>query len=376
MAVPRPPGRALHVVVAVLLVVAFAVAAERGEWLRALRAGGDERTWIWAPVELRDVRPRAFFAAAEFELAGRPARAELEVLGDEEYVAWLNGRRIGSGRFRTGMPLDRYDVARFLRAGANRVVLELRSATGAGGATLRLTGDDGRSLLESGAHWSVYEHAWRGLLDSDPMPAAPGARVIGRSPIGRWGVPAPGPLRPVQADLFADQRPERAGRYRLPLESGLWFRLPRLDARRPPLGPLVEFDFGREVTGFLVLAVRDRQTATGLVRFGTAPSGSSGWVPDVIAVVPPHRGSWQAAEPARFRFVEVAGLERVLSAAVLTLAPGFAPVPAPAPAAGLLGIPAPPLRRPVEDAIWRSLRNRSRVPPLEPLNGVAVRPSG
>ncbi|MBP1642837.1 MAG: hypothetical protein H6Q03_1506 [Acidobacteria bacterium] len=377
MPLPRPSRRALRIGIIALAAAALAIVAERSEWVRALGTGGTARAWIWAPVELRDVRPRAFFAAREFELAAVPQRAILEVLGDEEYVAWANGWRIGSGRYRAGAPLDRYEVARFLRPGANRLVLELRSVTGAGGATLRLVDGEGRVLAATGPRWSVFQQTWRGLVSGETIPWAPRAAVLGLSPFGRWGSPAPGPLEPVLADTIVQSRPERATRFRLPLESGLWLRLPRGDSRRPPLGPLVEFDFGAEVTGYLVLAVRDPETAIGLVRLGSTPAESSGWVPDDIAVVAPQRGVWQASEPRRFRYVEVAGLDEVRSAAVLRLAPGQpAPPDGPGGGAGLFGISSPPRRRPVEDAIWRRLRDRPRMPPLEPLAGTALRPSG
>jgi hypothetical protein len=377
MPFPRPSRRALRIGIIVLASTVLAILAERSEWVRALGAGSAARAWIWAPVELRDVRPRAFFAAHEFELAAPPARAILEVLGDEEYVAWANGWRIGAGRYRAGAPLDRYEVARFLRAGTNRLVLELRSATGAGGATLRLVDGEDRLLADTRGRWSVFQRTWPGLVGGETIPSAPRARLLGLSPFGRWGSPAPGPLQPVLADALAAPRPQRATRYRLPLESGLWVRLPRADSRRPPLGPLVEFDFGAEVTGYLVLGVRDPDTAIGLVRLGTAPAERSGWVPDDVAVVAPQRDVWQASEPRRFRFVEVAGLDRVVSAAVLRLAPGQPDATGgPGGGAGLLGIPAQRPRRPVEDAIWRRLTGRQRVPPLEPLAVAALRPSG
>jgi len=125
MPLPRPSRRALRIGIIALAAAALAIVAERSEWVRALGTGGTARAWIWAPVELRDVRPRAFFAAREFELAAVPQRAILEVLGDEEYVAWANGWRIGSGRYRAGAPLDRYEVARYLhlnRADIERLV--------------------------------------------------------------------------------------------------------------------------------------------------------------------------------------------------------------------------------------------------------------
>jgi len=142
--------------------------------------------------------------------------------------------------------------------------------------------------------------------------------VLGRSPFGRWGAPVPGPARATFAEVVTVERPRRARRYRLPAESGAWVHLPGGTAARAAR-PLVEFDFGREVTGYLTLAVRDAETATGLLRFGSAPSRRSGWAPDEVAIVVPHRGSWQDAVPRTFRYVEVAGLDHILSASLLPL---------------------------------------------------------
>ncbi len=52
----------------------------------------------------------------------------------------LNGRRIGSNRFASGAALDRYRVERWLVAGRNRLVVELRSPVGGRWALVRAVG--------------------------------------------------------------------------------------------------------------------------------------------------------------------------------------------------------------------------------------------
>jgi hypothetical protein len=373
--VPRPSPRRLRSVLVVGVLLALGVVVERAGWLGSLTGGRPVRQWIWAPVDLRDVRPRAFLAACDFEVASPPTSARVEVLGDEEYILWINGRRVGSSRYRDGDPLDVYDVTALLRAGRNRVLLELRSATGAGGATLRLVDSSGRVLVVTDRHWRIYASSWRGLFNGDPLQPAPAAAVLGRSPFGRWGAPVPGPVRASFDEVVTARRPRRARRYRLPVDSGAWVHLPASDQRRAPLGPLVEFDFGREVTGYLTLAARDSRTATGLLRFGATPSRRSGWAPDAVVITVPHRGSWQDAIPRRFRYVEVAGLDRVLSASLLPVDPAWLErlVP-PRQPAGPLGIQGPPVRLPIADAVWRRLRERARFEPEEPATP-AVRPA-
>jgi hypothetical protein len=376
VAVPRLPSRALRRVLLAGLLLALAVIVERSGWLGLLEGGRPERVWIWAPVDLRDVRPRAFMVARDFRVAAAPAAARVELIGDEEYLLWINGQRVGSGHYRDGDPLDVYEVATVLRPGRNRVVLELRSATGAGGATLRIVDGEGRVLVASGRDWRVYASAWRGLFNGEELMPAPLVAVLGRSPFGRWGAPVPGAPKPSFAEVVTVARSRRARRFRLPVESGVWVRLPARDQRRAALGPLVEFDFGREVTGYLTLAVRDAETGSGLLRFGSTPSRRSGWAPDAVAITLPHRGSWQDTVPRRFRYVEVAGLDRVLSASLLPVDPVWIErLEPPRRITGPLGIEGPPVRLPVADAIWRRLRERSRLEPIEPIPA-AVRPAG
>ena len=368
-----------------LLLLALAVVAERSGWVAWLRSGlarGAPRVWIWAPVDLRDVRPRAFLLARDFELRQVPGHARLSVLGDQEYLVWVNGRRVGSDHYQDGASLDVYDVAPLLRAGDNRVLIELRSAAGSGGATLRIEDERGAPLLETGPGWRVYTTAMRALFEDKPLHAAPEAEVLGRSPFGRWGSPEVGPLRPLFSEVLDAQHPERSRRFRCPPVRPGWRRLPRRDRHRPVLGPLVEFDFEREVTGYLVLAVREPDSAAGLVRIGTSPANRMGWAPDAIAITMPSRGVWQDAVPRRFRYVEVAGLDGVLSAAVLPVPPGLlGSLTASAPTAGVFGIHAPPVRFPVQDEIWRGLRSQGPSPEApgggaEPAETGSVRSGG
>ncbi len=381
----RPSGRWQKSAGVALALTAVAVLAQRAEWRRAGAdevSGGGARAWIWADTDPRDVRPRAFFAISELELEKVPTGARLEIQGDEEYLLWINGRRAGSGAYESGAALDLYDVASLLRAGSNRVAIELRSATGSGAVTLRLTGPDGRVLLQTGPGWRIFESARRRLLDVALLPDAAPARVLGHSPFGRWGDPPTGELRPLFDETVTEPRPRRARRFRRPLRldgppdatqqsahgsahgsattalGAGWLRQPRSDEHLPGRGALVEFDFGREVTGFLTLSVRGAESAAGLLRFGDRPVARDGWMPDAVAITVAERGSWQAARARRFRYVAVAGLDGVLSAAVLVVDSERTPVvESSTTVAGLLGIAPPPRRLPVVDATWKRIRD-------------------
>src|SRR5690606_29965306 len=158
-----------------------------------------------------------FFASHDFELERIPDTAVAQVLGDQEYLLWINGERAGSGRYHAHAPLETYDVAPLLRLGSNRVVLELRSAIGSGAATLAIVDGAGVPLIETGPGWKILSAAWRELLDgTTALPRAEEATVLGRSPFGRWGSPQPGPRRPLFRDVVGGGAQVRARRYRQP----------------------------------------------------------------------------------------------------------------------------------------------------------------
>lgn len=339
--------------------------------VRAVRARSSLATgaaeWIWKPLGRSESSPLAFCLVRDFYLDPLPARVRLLVSADEEYVLSLNGRRIGSGRYagasgKPGTRLDSYEVGGELTPGVNRLEAEVRSGRGAGGFLLALLdGADGRALLGTDERWRVYQryHPFllRGLVPLSPkLQLGTGEDVYswGLPPLGRWGVPQPGPARPLFPDL-TDGRP--------PLPAS---RLVLADPPAPGLPPVARtvFDFGREVTGYLSLEL----TPDPVQRAGLLYTGVSG-VPEVPGARPdgaiitiPGRHGWEAACPRRFRYALVVGLaplaarvQPVDEAANLgTLLPR-----APAGPVGVLGITPPALRTPVEDEVWRKFQ---RVP--------------
>src|SRR4029077_11094756 len=102
--------------------------------------------WIWSGRERNAQGPSAFYALRDFTLDMPPARARLLVTADEEYVLYLNGKRVGAGGYRAGAGLDVYDAGPLLLPGGNRLIAELRSNHGGGGFLLSLAGDAGTPL--------------------------------------------------------------------------------------------------------------------------------------------------------------------------------------------------------------------------------------
>jgi len=335
--------------------LAFAVVAERMEWWGAVRAAGEPRPrWIWTSDPLRRVEPLSFAAMRDFELDRVPAGARMEVLGDPEYVAWLNGERIGSSAYRAGMPFDLYDVTPVLVAGRNRVVLELRSPIGSGAAALRIEDAAGRTLVETGADWYVFRRDWRGLWTGEGTWRTEHAVEVGRAPFGRWGLPAIGPLRPRFEASLAHDAVVPAVAWRSAQSGGHWQAMGWRRRSHEGLGGRVEFDFGREVVGYLHLDALTDVARSALIRYSAEPDSSRGWAPDEIAITLPRRGYWEDVEPRRFRYVEVVGLEEVSWAAAVELDERLArSVPQRTERRGLLGIPPPPAETPIADEIWK-----------------------
>lgn len=331
-------------------------------------AARDAPTWIWRDHDLRHVQAAGFYAVKELDLVAAPAQAEIRILGDAEYVLTVNGERIGSNRYTSGAPLDRYRVENFLVPGRNRLVVELRSSTGSGGFWFELS-SGGRQLARSDGSWSVYDFNWRGLFGERPMPPGSRPRLLGRSPLGRWGSPAEGELRPVFPAALAAPQPVPARAVRVLGEPAPWRACPPRNRRPRSLGPLVEFDFGAEQTGYLQLAFREEsrgreapRPSSVLLAFGDEPVAGLPWSAQAIFQPIPSAGLYQDSTVRRFRYVAVAGLPGVFSAEVLATTPDSAPrlaLPEQL-AEGILGIRPPPSSAPVEHEVWRELERAAR----------------
>jgi hypothetical protein len=407
--------------VAFLAVVALTLAIRGGRWAAA-RWGGvtGGAQWIWLEHERRAPQPLAFYLARDFSLpAVLPASARLLVLGDPEYVLYLNGQRVGAGGWLPGDRVDVYEVASLLRQGGNRLVAELRSADGGGGFLASLVdGGNGHALVVSDARWRAFRRnrlgLVRGWLPVTPFFAAGGGRgnavsaagagfatlSWGRPPIGRWGRITPGWRRPLFSELTAGQPQIYAA-------STTVFQPPAV-SRVAADGSMLLFDWGREVTGYLELEpgyepgldpdlvpAPPNLQRTALVWTGDQPPQpiGTGLEPSAELVLMPSAHLWLDARLRRFRYALVVGLPRPLGARVDTVdgaivaryqlpvglgraaagwrgtgypAPPSAPVglgdggpsrPATNRGQGVFGLPPPRLRTPMEDEVRRQLKS-------------------
>lgn len=338
---------------ALVLVAAVAVVAAAGAQ-RALTAWRGRASpvagalWIWAPGGPWETRPRAFYAVRDFELESPPRQARLLVLGDEEYVVRLNGRRVGSNVYRSGAPLDLYSVARLLVPGTNRLVVELRSERGQGGLLLRLDAGEGaeRPLVVSDGSWKIVSH-WRPRLLAPRTPVARGEppRVWGPVPTGSWGDPAVGPERPLFGTSLAGRRP-------VPPESSRPIR-----RTVTPDGHWTLWDWGREVEGYVEVNLPRGAPRMALLYASVEPPEIHPLRAAGALLAPPGAPAWSDAVLRRFRYAALIGDGEAGGISVWPVRPepaaSLASLPPPG---GLLGLHPAPRPSPVAQRVWNRAR--------------------
>ena len=261
--------------------------------------------WIWSqPADGEPGRPTTSLLLGDFDLEEAPqAAARLFVTADREYAVHLNGRQIARGGFRRGEPIDEFQVAHLLRAGANRLTIEARAPHGDGAALAGIVLDDGTMPIVTSGAWRVLD-VWDPLVVKGQAPGpragVPGTvRVWGRPPVGRWGRVVRGELQKTQA-IWRSARPRRIVR----VSSS-----PGLDVPPAARNSWVVL-FGREVTGVLELEFRPEDPARDReVRLCLA--GECERWPLVLTA---GRPAWRDSAPRSFDTVVVYGVEELRAA--------------------------------------------------------------
>ncbi len=307
--------------------------------------------WIWESRDRRDVSPAAFYAIRDFDLTRVPRRARVLVMAEEEYILSLNGRRIGSGSWERGAPLDVYEVGPLLQPGPNRLLAEVRSGRGAGGFLLRLEDADGWQLVATDERWRIFHQHHPGLVrgwlplqrkpeDPPHIPTSEPAFCWGVPPTGAWGRPEPGAPRPLLFEMTSG-RPVPA-------------------ATVSPAGgkdsaPEHLFDWGRDVAGYLTIELPPApDLRVGLLFTGDTPPDPHRDRPAAPVLALPGQRAWRSARPGRFRYALVVGIANPREASVQPVDAALLPplLSAAHSPKGVFGVTPPPLRTPVEDKVW------------------------
>ena len=258
--------------------------------------------WIWPETAATEAgQPAAYVLLADFELDAAPDEAaRLFVTADQEYAVHLNGHQIARGGFRRGDPIDEFQVAHLLRAGPNRLTIEVRTPYGDGGVLAGIELTDGSMPVTTDRTWRFLD-TWEPLAVKGAAPVEDGhkagtVRSWGRPPVGRWG-------RVVRGELA---RPEPIWRAVVPRRIVRVSTSPGLEVL-PGERSAFRVDFGREVTGVLELEFRPG-SAVGAGRLKFCRGGDCEWRPLVLT---PGRPAWRDSASRTFDTVEVYGLKEL-----------------------------------------------------------------
>lgn len=348
---------------AALLLVLVAVGLQ---WLwvavRQSRQPTGKAAWIWTGDTNRWTGPRTAWTFRDFDLESVPERAAVTVLGDEEYVLYLNGERVGSNRYTPAAPPDRYEVGPLLAAGRNRFAAELRSSRGFGGFLLALSaaGADEPMVITDGS-WQISTQRFKRLFRPDlEIGERLAATVLERPPFGRWGSMSGARERPLHAAVRLAYRPLRPARVFFP-DRG-WERIGRRTGGGGiELAPRVLLDWGNIVDGYLTFALPEDEPVVALAYLGLTRPDPVRNPPDARIIGTPGQPYWEDVVPRRFRYALVVGAGAATDVqVVLTDEEAIEPVLAGAVAEGVLGRPAPRLVSPLEDEVWRELEGFPR----------------
>jgi hypothetical protein len=314
--------------------------------------------WVWAPGEWRNPRPVAFFAAADFYLADDGQPVLLSVAGDEEFVASVNGKVVARGFFEDDVAVRAVDLAEVVRPGGNRVVIEARSARGAGGLRALIRQGD-RVVAASDRTWRVFRRLEPGL-QRGWLPLAGGEPVLvwGAPPVGRWGQQRlAAEIERAASELPVEPTSVMRGRSLAPRTP--WRRDWPSEAITPALRGASLVDFGRPVEGYLGLRYVGEGEALLFVGLERPPDPRAAR-PDHVVVRVSASAAWADATPRRVRYVLSVGDARLVGAWMDPAPVGAVTAPR-APRPGVLGVVPPVLRSPVEDKLRREFEGFTRL---------------
>ena len=163
--------------------------------------------WIWDRESLSRAKPRAFFVTRDFDLPADRRYVHVKVAADPEYTLYFNGREVGGYRGGDPLRLDVYDVSSFAHDRANRIVIAVRSRTGAGGLIVSVDlAPNQENMLVSDESWRIQTRWSDSLLSADEAGAPAPARVLGRPSFGKWNY-LPEEKRPLRKTEYKQLEP-------------------------------------------------------------------------------------------------------------------------------------------------------------------------
>lgn len=145
-------------------VVLFLVALVLGSCGGAAPVELGSANWIWAPsLAVAKGRELGVVFVRDFELAAQPTTAQLLLRAGDGFVVWVNGTAVAAVATPDRCTVSRIDLRRWLRQGANRLAVEVRSEGHYGGVIGCVTVDD-ECVVPTDARWSLEPAADPALM--------------------------------------------------------------------------------------------------------------------------------------------------------------------------------------------------------------------
>ena len=300
---------------------------------------GASPDWIWdSGWSKAPVRAHAFTVEKQFEAPEVPDTARLLILADEEYHLNLNGKWVGSGRFRRDSGWDSYSAVGWVLEGGNTLRVELRSGRGAGGLLVCLQAAPGEPCwIRSESSWQVVPQKG----ESRPV------QVWGASPVGSWNLPTAVKPRRSAAECVLADRPVEARRFFAVDDKVLRSR----DQEMPI--PVWTVRWGIRTRAIIEIDVDPEERRLGELAFGRNRRRPAAREILETLVTEPGQSTYRSVVSREFRFVEIDGIKEVLGGRYYKVREEcddwfFQPTEA---EEGLLGLDPPPSRTPVQNEL-------------------------
>ena len=156
-------------------------------------AGAALGEWIWHPTVGEEPSTLRFQGKFELPVGAKPDRARLSITADDRFTVWLNGERLGSGT--NWQQLGVFDVTAQLRAGTNRLAIEVNNGGGPGGVIAGLTTwlADGRTIkFGTSGDWRCGQSGGEEWFAKDAPADWLPVKVLGNASVGPWNLSPPG----------------------------------------------------------------------------------------------------------------------------------------------------------------------------------------
>ncbi|MBZ0112506.1 MAG: hypothetical protein K8J08_08605 [Thermoanaerobaculia bacterium] len=335
---------ALAILIAVAVLIGLSISQSSGGDSQDFAGAAPD--WIWDPEWPSMPAARAHAFAVERTVtvpAVVPASARLLIQADEEYHLSINGQWVGAGRYRDGTRWDAYPISSLVRPGENQLRVELRSSRGVGGLLLCLQAEAGAPC------WLRSNELWK-VVPADRSPSR-SAKAWGQAPVGKWPLPT-GILERGLASVCIDTAHPATPRRIVALDP-----LTRGEGEDEVSLPVWSLRWGPRARAILELDLDPAVRHLGELSFGHNRRLPVDRTSRETVITEPGQSTFRSVTGRELRIAEVDGIAEVLGGRYYRVRDECDDwmFELPPPTEGLLGLPPPPSRTPVQDELWGDL---------------------